>query len=88
MLIGAGVAVSLPLQECSVGELVGPWCPFSPGGAGRRSPGRAQLARADLWRLLAVLVVLIGAPVAVSIPLQESGVWLLDTSRSKERYRA
>ena len=77
VLIGAGVTVSLPLQEGSVGELVGPgwpWRPFSHGGAGRRSPGRAQLAGAALWRFLAVLVVLIGAPVAVSIPLQEGGV--------------
>ena len=77
VLIGAGVAVSLPLQECSVGELVGPgwpWRPFSPEGAGRGSPGRAQLAGASLRRLLAVLVVLIGAPVVVSVPLQEGGM--------------
>ena len=74
MLIGAGVTVSLPLQEGSVGELVGPWRPFSPEGAGRGSPGRAQLAGASLRRLLAVLVVLIGAPVVVSVPLQEGGM--------------
>lgn len=55
-LIGAPVAVSFPLQKGSVGPLVGPWCPFSPVGAGRRSPGRAQWAGVALWPLLAVLL--------------------------------